>query len=236
MPVDACPNAKALPSDLTWLKDGQRYVVCAFYTDNYIPRALALMDSLNAHRISHYLRRYEHQGSWEATTRLKPSFILHCLERFPRLDIVYVDADAIVRQPLTFLDQIAGDVGLWLHPRKRKGRWYLRITASVVYVRNSEAGRRFVRSWASPKVDCGRLAVDEDMLQAAFSEFEGLTITVLPASYVKIFDESKGAPVIEHFQASRGEFNWRRAMRKSRQVATGIALAALAGLLWYLLR
>jgi len=232
----APPGAEALPHQFAWVEGGQRYVVCAFYTDNYLPRALALKASLDAHRINYYLERYEHQGSWEATTRMKPLFIARCLARFPNLDIVYVDADAIIRQPLTFIDQITSDVGLWLHPRQKQGRWYLRITASVVYVRNNDAGRHFAKCWANPKAATGRLTVDEDMLQSAFGEFEGLSITVLPASYVKIFDENKRIAVIEHFQASRGEFNWRRAIRKSRQWATVVGIAAGVALLWYFLK
>jgi hypothetical protein len=229
-------ETEPLPHEAVWLEGGQRYVVCAFYTDNYLPRALALMESLKAHRLNYYLKRYEHQGSWEATTRMKPLFLEHCLERFANFDIVYVDADAIIRQPLTFIDQITSDVGLWLHPRQKQGRWYLRITASVVYVRNNDAGRHFTRCWSNPKLQTGRMTVDEDMLQAAFGEFEGLSITVLPASYVKIFDENKGQAVIEHFQASRGEFNLRRALRKSRQLGTIIGIVgAVALLVWYFL-
>jgi hypothetical protein len=225
-----------LPHECAWLGGGQSYVVCAFYTDNYLPRAMALKASLEAQRTNYYLKRYDSKGSWAATTRLKPSFIRHCLERFPQLDTVYVDADSIVRRPLTFIDRISTDVGLWLHSRKRKGRWYLRISAGVVYVRNSEAGRRFVQGWMNPKLDRGALAVDEDMLQAAFGEFEGLSITVLPAACLKIFDETESEPIIEHFQASRGEFNWRRVIRKSRQVATYLGATASVALIWYLAR
>ena len=38
-------ETEPLPHEAVWLEGGQRYVVCAFYTDNYLPRALALMES-----------------------------------------------------------------------------------------------------------------------------------------------------------------------------------------------
>jgi len=64
------------------------------------------------------------------------------------------------------------------------------------------------------------------MLQRAFSGYEGLSFTILPASYIKIFDESTAEPVIEHYQASRGVFNWSRGLRKATQL-TYYLLAAL---------
>lgn len=221
------PPLARLPPEHSWLEGGQGYVVCSFYTDNYLPRALKLKGSLEAHGINHYFRRYEQRGGWEANTRIKPEFIEHCLDRFPGRDVLYLDADAVVRRPLEFIDRLStqksSDVSLWLHPRKRKASWYLRITASVVYVRNSNNGRSFVQAWRNAEKTLGPLAVDEDMLQAAFADFEGLAITVLPSSYVKIFDEHNVEPVIEQFQASREQFRWRRWMRKTWPRATAAA-------------
>ena len=226
-----------LPAEYFSLDAPQRYVVCSFYTPDYAPTALRLKRSLDALGINHYFKRYPHQGSWEANTRLKPAFIRHCLDAFPGHDVLYVDADAVVRQPLDFIDRIGGsDVALYLHPRKRKGRWYLRITASVVFIRNNDKGRAFIDGWSDAEKVLGHLAVDEDMLQLAFAGYEGLTFTILPASYIKIFDESNVVPVIEHYQASRSVFNWRRCMRKSRQIASYLlgALVVLSAI--YLIR
>jgi hypothetical protein len=212
-----------LPAEYSWLEGRQGYVVCCFYTDSYLSRALNLKGSLDAHGINYYFKRYEQRGGWEANTRIKPEFIEHCLDKFPGHDVLYLDADAVVRRPLEFVDRLSAqentDVALWLHPRKRKANWYLRITASVVYVRNSNNGRGFARAWRNAEQRLGPLAVDEDMLQAAFADFEGLSITVLPSSYVKIFDEHKVEPVIEQFQASREQFRWRHSMRKMRPIA-----------------
>jgi hypothetical protein len=225
----------SLPDEYSWLDGPQNYIACCFYTDNYLPTALNLKRSLDAHRINHYFRRYERRGGWEANTRIKAEFIEHCLNRFPGRDILYLDADAVVRRPLEFIDRLSeqegSDVGLWLHPRQRRGgSWYLRITASVVYVRNTDKGRGFARAWRDAERRLGRLAVDEDMLQVAFADFEGLSITVLPSSYVKIFDEHKVEPVIEQFQAARGQFRWRHSIRKARQIATVAAASLLVAI------
>jgi hypothetical protein len=235
-------SVEGLADEYAWLDGSQNYIACCFYTDNYLARALALKHSLDEFGINHYFKHYEQLGSWEANTRIKPAFIQHCLELFPGRDVLYVDADAVVRRPLEFVDRLSrqngSDVALWLHPRRRKGRWYLRITASVVYIRNTANGFRFVRGWRDAEKALGPLAVDEDMLQAAFADFEGLSITVLPSSYVKIFDENRFDAVIEQFQASREQFNWRSSIRKTRQFATfgagAMLLLSLIWLLWWL--
>jgi|SRR5581483_7245734 len=224
------PEAPAgeLPVEDVWLAGRQRYVACAFYTANYLPIVLALRRSLQEHGINYFLRRYDAPLSWEAATRLKPGFIHDCLERFPGKDILYLDADAVVRAPPTLLDEVQTDVALWPHPKKKRGRWELHITACTMLVRNTPGGRRLARLWRDTKLR-SPLATDEEMLHVAFREFAGITFTVLPQNYAKIFDQP-GEAVIEQFQAARRQFNWRRMLRKSRQRA--LMLAACVLLAW----
>lgn len=221
--------AELLPPEDTWIGGQQGYIACAFYTPNYLPIVMALRRSLQEHRINYFLKRYDLALSWEAATRLKPGFIHECLTRFPDNDILYLDADAVVRAPLKFFAEVQTDVALWPHPKKRRGRWELHITACTMFVRNTPGGRRFAQLWRDTRLP-SRWATDEEMLHVAFRELSGTTFTVLPQSYSKIFDQP-GEPVIEQFQAARRMFNWRRALRKWRQKAlvllAGLALAWL---------
>lgn len=223
-----------LPDELARLEPGQSYVACAFYTPNYLPQVLSLKRSLEEHGIGFYLKRYERLATWEATTRLKPQFIVHCIDRFPGKDILYLDADAVVRRPLDFFDGLEADVSLLFHPMKIGRTHCLRLSGGTVFVRNTEGGRKFARAWAAQEEKCGPLTLDEDMIYMAFSELEGVTIAVLPQTYYKIFDRPGSEPVIEHFQASRGQFKWRRLIRKARRVGTGVAVVAGALLAWWL--
>ena len=73
--------------------------------------------------------------------------------------------------------------------------------------------------------------VDEDLVYMAFADMAGVSITVLPPDYYKIFDAPGTDPTIEHFQASRGQFKIRKTMRRTLQLAGwavgGVALAYL---------
>lgn len=234
--VEGLHYGEALPKEYTWLEGGQSYVVCAFYTPNYLPQLLSLKRSLEAHGINHFFKRYERLPTWEQNTRLKPVFVDYCLGHFPNKDILYLDADAVVRKPLDFFSNVSADVSLLFHPKKLGSTHFLRISAGTVFIRNTEGGRRFAQLWKGAESRCSRLTLDEDMVYMAFEDLAGVSIAVLPPSYYKIFDKPGEEPVIEHFQASRGQFKWRRVIRKARRIARVVAVViALAGA-WYVFR
>jgi hypothetical protein len=226
-----------LPEEYIWDKGGQPYMVCAFYTPNYLPQIASLKASLEAHGINHFLKRYEPRGGWEANTRLKPVFVDYCLAKFKGTDIVYLDADAVVRKPLAAFANMTSDVTMLFHPTKANGKWYLRISAGTVAIRNTPGGRKFAALWKAGEAKATVTTVDEDLVYVAFADMAGVSITVLPPDYYKIFDAPGTDPTIEHFQASRGQFKIRKTVRRTLQYAlwAGLALAG-AVLLWRLTR
>ncbi|MEQ1695615.1 MAG: hypothetical protein ABL901_07215 [Hyphomicrobiaceae bacterium] len=216
-----------LPEEYSWLEGGQNYIACGFYTPNYLPQILSLKASLEAQKINHFLKRYEPRGGWEANTRMKPVFVDYCLNKFKGTDIVYLDADAVVRKPLKAFDNMTSDVTLLFHPTKERGKWYLRISAGTVAVRNTQGGRKFAKLWKDGEARATATTVDEDLVYMAFADMAGVSITVLPPDYYKIFDAPGSDPTIEHFQASRGQFKIRKTVRRTLQKA-GWILGALA--------
>jgi hypothetical protein len=216
------------------LKGSQRYVVCAFYTPNYLQPLLGLKASLDALGINYYLKRYERGATWEATTRLKPVFVDHCLAKFPGHDVLYLDADAVVRKVPEFFETVTSDVCLLLNAVKPGNIHYIRIAAGTLLVRNTEGGRRFAAQWKAEEANASMLSLDEDLIYMAMPKLEGVSFTALPKAYTKIFDRPGADPYIEHFQASRGQFKWRRVIRKARRIAVGIGIAAALLLAWWL--
>ncbi len=223
-----------LPEELAWLDGPQSYVACAFYTPNYLPQILSLKASLEKFGINYFLKRYERGPTWEATTRLKPVFVNYCLQKFPDRNIMYVDADAVVRQPMTLIDELKSDVAVVFHPTQVGRTHYLRISAGAMFVRNNENGRRFAKAWKDAEKDCGPLTLDEDMVYMAYDSLQGASVTVLPTTYYKIFDRPGHQPVLEHFQASRNQFKWRRLIRRIKRVGKIIAVIGAGFLIWWL--
>jgi hypothetical protein len=111
---------------------------------------------------------------------------------------------------------------------------YLRISGGTVFIRNTPGGRRFAELWKSAEKNCSTLTLDEDMIYMAFHDMAGVSIAVLPPSYYKIFDKPGVEPVIEHFQASRGQFKWRRVIRKAKRIGKALLVAAGLVVAWFL--
>lgn len=224
-----------LPEEFHWLEGKQSYIVCGFYTPNYLAQITSMKRSLEKMGINHFVKRYERLDTWEATTRLKPVFIDYCLKKFPDHDILYLDADAVVRKPLSFFDTVTTDVCMAFHPIVQNRKHYLRISAGTVFCRNTEGGRRFAELWKAQESKAKPFTVDEDMIYMAFSDMKGISITIVPPEYYKIYDRSGVDPVIEHFQASRYQFKWPRFFRRARQIATVVtAIIVAVFLIWWL--
>jgi len=139
-----------------------------------------------------------------------------------------------VRRPLVFFDDVKTDMSILFHHVKAGGNNYLRISAGTVFIRNTKGGRKFAQLWKDAERHCGPLTLDEDMIYIAFQDMAGVSITVLPASYVKIYDKPGEQPVIEHFQASRSQFKWRRLIRKARRAGLIAGAILLALTVWWL--
>lgn len=207
------------------------FIVCAFYTDGYVREAEALRASLAAFRIPCDVRRFESRGVWEANTRIKPEFLRDCLIRHPDKDVVYIDADAVVRAPLTLFEAFNADLGVFIAPSN--GDFSHRYLTGTLYLRNIPVVRAFVDSWINAQSGMV-LGVDQDSFATAMTQHPELTVYPLPTAYVKIYDRGDEDPVIEHFQASRSRVKLQRILKKFRN--TVIALFALTLIVWLLSR
>lgn len=212
-----------------WLEDvpGRPFLTCCFFTDAYLTHAEHLRTSLTQTQTPHFIKHYPSRGYWEANTRIKPEFLLACLQRFPDRDIAYLDADSIVHAPLELFFNFPGDLGAFVSPPN--SRLSHRYLTGTLYLRNTAAVRSFVQDWIDAQNGMV-LGVDQDSFAAAIERNPALVVTPLPESYVKIFDRGDTAPVIEHFQASRRHVKLQRALKKGRN--TLLAALAIAGAIW----
>jgi len=203
------------------------FVICCFFTDTYFDHAMSLKSSLDDFGLNYYFKRVADAGYWEANTRIKPHFVLECLERFPQKDVLYLDADAMVKKPLNYFNHIDADVAFY----KTKGlpgmsHDYL---ASTMFFKNTPATRQLVEQWIAEQVDGKRTQVDQDSLDEAMNKLEStLRIEPLNPGYIKIFDKNyEGEVYIEQYQASRGQTKLKRQLIRKRNKAIIIGLVVV---------
>lgn len=207
------------------------YVVCAFYTDSYAAEVASLEVSVKRFGLDFYKEHYESRGYWEANTRIKPEFLLKCLDKFCGRDIVYLDADSVIRSAPLFFDSFEGDVGVYFAEADAFTHKFL---TGTLYLKNSSVVKDFLRFWSSSQ---GSKAtdVDQDGFQRAINTSPHLKVVPLPAGYTKIYDrdDMPGEVVIEHFQASRQRVKLSRVLKKLRNTLAGLLLLVLVILFLY---
>lgn len=205
------------------------FIICCFYTNSYRSHALNLKQSLNEFNLNYYFKEVEDAGYWEANTRIKPHFILECLKKFPNKNVLYLDADAIVKKPLDYFNHITADVAFY----KTKGMPGMShdYLASTMFFSNTDNTIALVEQWIAEQVDGKQTQVDQDSLDAAMDKLGNtLTVEALNPGYIKIFDKDyDGEVYIEQYQASRGHTKLRRQkIRQRNKIAIITALIIIA--------
>ena len=208
----------------------QSFIICAFYTPNYHENALRLKESIERFSINFHIREVKDRGYWEANTRIKPEFLLECLERFPEQNILYIDTDACIKNELSFFDTIQEDICIYdtqLAPGM--SHQYL---ASTIFLKNTPNTKELVRQWIANQTG-GITMVDQDSLDKAMLQMKGpISIKPLPEGYIKIFDRNhyQGTVYIEQYQASRQMPKLRRRLIRLRNAGLILLLVFLIGL------
>lgn len=143
---------------------------------------------------------YPNTGRWVRNAGLKPIFIQSMMEEFPDENIIYVDADARIRQFPTLFDDFDGDIGVHYHRGQE-------LLSGTIFLRNNAKVRKLVDRWVNQQRSTPDVWDQKvlDRVIKADAKTLGIKVTNLPPTYTQIFDTMKhlGQPVIEHFQASR---------------------------------
>jgi len=172
--------------------------VVSFHTDDVLYKwhIERLRASLIEFGIDSYIEEIPHRSSWLDHANYKPVFILKCLEMFDE-NIVWLDADAIVREYPVLFDDMEADIAVHYKGGSE-------LLGGTVYVANNESGRNVAVEWVKEIERYGSHQNDQQTLQRLLSR-SNYKVTTLPAPYTLIFDlmSHLGPPVIEHFQASR---------------------------------
>jgi len=137
------------------------------------------------------------KNSWRNNTGMKPSFILNCMDRFHKWNIIYVDIDAKIRAYPVWFDTVVEDFAANTQARKE-------LLSGTLYFANNPRVRAIVVKWVE-KQERLMHVFDQKNLENVIKDDETITVAELPPAYVQIFDlmAHHGEPVIEHFQASR---------------------------------
>lgn len=178
------------------------YIVCAYYTvdTGYEEEAQKLITSLNTFHLPMDVVGIPSQGSWEINTHYKPYFIEAMLLKHPGKDVLYLDADAIIKQYPLLFDHVDFDVGYAMRNDQE-------LLGGTLYFANNARVMALVqrwKHWCKTQLNIWDQILLQILLEDGCADLN-LKLRQLPPTYCQIYDLMKeaGDPVIEHFQASR---------------------------------
>jgi glycosyltransferase involved in cell wall biosynthesis len=194
-------------------------IVVSYYTnEKYRKASEVLAQSLDALKIRHDISEVKDRGSWQLNTLEKAPFLQRMLIKHQDEDaVLWLDANAIVRRPLSLFKKPKFDVAVYRFIQSdlvSSGKWtnFGRLWNGTLYLKNCELSRTIVDRWfemnlAHPdRTDQKNLAaVMVDVTQDQESRFYRL-----PAEYCWIDRVMRvllpdAAPAIEHPDAGLTE-------------------------------
>jgi len=179
------------------------FIVVAFYTEKtpYEEEVKGLQKTCAEHGVHCHTKGYKNRGKWVRNAAIKPHFIRQMMEQHPGKAIVYLDADARLRQYPALFDTLDADIAV--HFRNRGGN--KELLSGTIFIKDTPGTHQLLRAWEEEQEKCPD-EWDQRVLARLLSRWEApLRVVDLPATYCQIFDTMKdvGIPVIEHLQASR---------------------------------
>jgi hypothetical protein len=179
------------------------FVVASMFTVGtpYEVEVQKLKQSLDEHKVKYEIIGVRSQGSWERNTHLKPHVIKQVMEKH-KIPVVWIDADAVVMKPLTFFEEVPGDISYhtvtWPNGFKE-------MLVGTIYFDNNHKTESFIDEWIRQN-EHGKGPDGEVFQKIMETNPMDLNVTDLPGDYIKIFDNEhikSSDPAIVHNQASR---------------------------------
>jgi len=176
------------------------------YTPDYAELAASLRGDFEKFNLNHEIIPFDDTGKWLENCNLK-SYVMKCVrQEYPESILVWVDADARIKQnPDLFFQMNGADVAY--HTMDNKV-----LASGTLAFLPTEKGNKLLDTWASACEKNPRI-FDQVTLADCVKELNP-KIHHLPEEYCRIFDRKTPCdfPVIVHYQESRN--------RKKREKAT----------------
>ncbi len=192
-----------------------RPMVVSYYTRNtgYREEAMKLARTVHGFGLEHDIREVPNLGSWQANTQYKAKFIREMMDTYPDRNLLWLDADSLIKQYPSEFDNATYDLGVHTIDWAQYGRGNRRdhqVANAVIYLKNKPNVRAFVDEWvaaneaAPDKIEMQTMAQVMDRWTSG-QDGRVLDYHNIPATYCQIFDlmAEAGNPVILQTQASR---------------------------------
>ncbi len=180
----------------------KRPIITSFYTKGtaYETEVQQLKITLRRFNLENDIVGIPDKGSWHKNTFYKPKFIKSMMNKHPDRPIVFVDADAKIRNNPVLFNNFDCDFACHF-----KGE--VELLSGTLYFGNTKGSHYLINKWIEKDIQFPKTHMPQKNLRAVFDEQKDkIKWKALPVEYCTIFDSRtrhKINPVIEHYQLSR---------------------------------
>lgn len=189
-----------------------KWKVISFYTEGtgYADEIKNLELSLKSFDIPYKIYKCQPLGSWRRNLNYKSKCILRAMKDYPQTDIVFIDADGIVRQYPKLFDELtasgAYDIAASFHRFQKQSGDTDELLSGTLWIQNCQSAKEIIEKWHKIGMEQSKIR-HQKCLKLAIEELgKRDKLFRMPYEYTYVFDyhyHEKRDPVIEHFQASR---------------------------------
>ena len=188
--------------DFSKIKKIKRPIIISYYSKGggYEQQVEYLKDTLRRFNLDNDIVGIEDRGNWHKNVFYKPHFISKMMLKYPGRSIVFVDADAKIRNNPVLFNDLEEDFAVYFHHNNE-------LLSGTLYLGNTEGSRFLVDEWIKEDEKNPKTHMPQKNLRAVFDRIKGkISWKELPVEYCMIYDSRvrhKINPVVEHFQLSR---------------------------------
>ncbi len=125
------------------------WMVTSGYTmgSPYFDDAMKMFESCHRHGISSEIMPYKSFGNWRANANYKGNLVLSALKRHPLVNIVWIDADAVILKRPDLFDDMEYDIAVYF-AEWPLGSGQKKCSNGTIFFKNNSRVRAFVAEWA----------------------------------------------------------------------------------------
>ena len=180
------------------------FIIVGYFTKNtfYEEYTQTLVASLKKYNLLYYIEGIESLGDWYKNVNYKPTFLKRMMNKFPDMNIVYVDCDAEFLGYPKLFEEIEDNIAVHLFDKKLFNKRFegFEVLSGTIFLKNIYETYELLGKWEE---QCKRKPRQWD--QKSLEHILNGNFYHLPEEYCKIHNIRYGVknPIIVHYQASR---------------------------------
>lgn len=159
------------------------YIIICGFTPNYAKDAKRLKQSLETFKLPYKFYPFKSRGSWLHNVQYKIDILIQGMNDNEGKDIIWIDADGVIKQYPAYFDEIIDDIAFRVNFRNLKRTDVRGLSTGTMYLKNNNKVKNFLNEWKIKTKKIGSTEQASLYEMVTDKQFYDLNIGTLPISY-----------------------------------------------------